>query len=212
MRIATGAAALGVAAVAAWFATQHWPRPAAERAGGTLGHAPELLRRLPQFRRAHCRHRIRCHVARRTCRTRPRPSSTSCASCVAGSCLRPATSNPMPRASNRSSAPWKTTSTSRLRSGRGRGASGCSGSTAESMRTPSETSWAWRSMPPPFCRKTTPVPVSTTTRARSRLRRCSSVSSSMPRASWRTSRWESIRLRWAARFTPPTPEDRAARA
>jgi hypothetical protein len=40
MRIAAGAAALGVAgiaAMAAWFATEHWPRPAAERVGEHWG-------------------------------------------------------------------------------------------------------------------------------------------------------------------------------
>ena len=37
MRIAAGAAVLGVAAVAAWFAIDHWPRPAAERAGEHWG-------------------------------------------------------------------------------------------------------------------------------------------------------------------------------
>ena len=37
MRIAAGAAVLGVAGVAAWFATDHWPRPAAERAGEHWG-------------------------------------------------------------------------------------------------------------------------------------------------------------------------------
>lgn len=37
MRIAAGAAVLGVVAAAAWFAIEHWPRPAAERAGEHWG-------------------------------------------------------------------------------------------------------------------------------------------------------------------------------
>ncbi len=37
MRIAAGAAGLGVAAVAAWLAIEHWPRPAAERAAEHWG-------------------------------------------------------------------------------------------------------------------------------------------------------------------------------
>jgi mono/diheme cytochrome c family protein len=37
MRVAAGAAVLGVTAVAAWLATEHWPRPAAERAGEHWG-------------------------------------------------------------------------------------------------------------------------------------------------------------------------------
>ncbi len=37
MRVAAGAAVLGVAAIAGWFATHHWPRPAAERAGDHWG-------------------------------------------------------------------------------------------------------------------------------------------------------------------------------
>ena len=37
MRVAAGAAVLGVAAIAAWFAAHHWPRPAAERAGEHWG-------------------------------------------------------------------------------------------------------------------------------------------------------------------------------
>ena len=37
MRIAAGAAVLGVAAVGAWFTFQHWPRPAAERATAYWG-------------------------------------------------------------------------------------------------------------------------------------------------------------------------------
>ncbi len=37
MRIAAGAAVLGVVAVAAWFAIDYWPRPAAERAGEHWG-------------------------------------------------------------------------------------------------------------------------------------------------------------------------------
>jgi hypothetical protein len=36
-RIAAGAAGLGVAAVAVWFAADHWPRPAAERSGEHWG-------------------------------------------------------------------------------------------------------------------------------------------------------------------------------
>ena len=37
MRVAAGAAVLGVAAIAGWFATHYWPRPAAERAGEHWG-------------------------------------------------------------------------------------------------------------------------------------------------------------------------------
>jgi mono/diheme cytochrome c family protein len=47
MRIAAGTVVLGVAAVAAWFATEHWPRPAAERVGADWG-----------FLRSYC---IDCH-------------------------------------------------------------------------------------------------------------------------------------------------------
>ena len=37
MRVAAGAAVLGVAAIGGWFATHYWPRPAAERAGEHWG-------------------------------------------------------------------------------------------------------------------------------------------------------------------------------
>ena len=181
--IAAGVAALGIAGVAGWFAAAlAAPRRRTRRRA--LGLVPRATASTATTRPSS-RPASRSMPDIRNCRTRRGPSSMSCASCAAGPRRRPVTRNPCRVC--RVFLAWMEDYLDEFVAERPKsGRVGLQRLNRREYATPSETCSAWRSIRPPFCRRTRSEG-STTTRARYPRCRCSSVISSMPRASWRTS-------------------------